>query len=804
MPVQLRFYNQQTAPRGQVTPLFRGTGAARVGAAITRAGAQLEQGQREWNAKVERQQAQDASTLALRVTAETRAQFANRMTELQENGEPGLPDFTGTVGREYQQHVDQALESVPEWARERVGKSLLVYGDTLGQQALGIETKARWSKRADDLEVGIKSTVDAVERSPGTYENSRAQLVEGIEESQLPPAMRAAAMENVERMLPAAYARGLVASNPGLVSGSFNGRFESRDPVLNALPLQTRMQIKARADTVINTRMASARADLSNRTKDIVAATAAGNGDTVKPVTQAEYQAAFGPVEGLVKFKEYRSDVDLAALTHTMKGMDSDQLADLVMTADSKVAGEGAAEGARIADVIRKQANRIESMRRGEANAARADLAGVIEEEFAAAMAGEDFDRLSLDAFLPAYTDTEQAQNAYREWITSIDALEMRRDIQDDSPAEAVGKIKSRFDDAMEFKTAQKLIGEVQTLQQRREEDPAGQVMTYSGPVRQAWVEYNTAETPEDRRSAARQYAETMIEEQERIGVPADKRRLLPDGFVEQVSAQFAEATAPGVANGQQLTALVQQYRSDFGDRWPEVVGELIEKKALPSIAIPIASGMDAGPARLLASTVNMKWAEFNLKQGDGKLIDDAVTTELGEFRTTLNPLNGITNGPEMFGSFHDAARRLAYNYTSTGMDYEKAAKRAAQEVVTGRYHFENSYRVPNQAAVNAGGLALVTSGAAYYKAELAKSRIGVVGTEAASEEARQAAADNSVWVTAPDESGLVLMHGGYAVPGMDGNPIALPWSELSSVWGSLSDLEQVSFKTTSWLERRF
>lgn len=798
MPVQLRFYQQNTAPGGQVTPLFRGSQAASIGAAVSGLGADLERGQREYDQKVERQQAQDASTMALRITAETRTAFANRLTELQENGEPGLPEFTRTVANEYQQYRDRALEGVPDWARQRVQNSLLAYGDTLSQQALGIETKARWQKRADDLEVGIEGSVLSVERAPGTYQQVREQTAALIEDSQLPPAMRAAAMDRLDKQLPVAYATGLLASNPSGMAGMFNSRFETSDPVLKDLPLQTRMSLKAKADNIVNSRMASARADLTVRQSDHLAAAYAGKPSSVKEITLPEFQAAHGGAEGAVRFAKYQQGLELANTVSAMPGMTNDQLAAVVEAAKAAIEGPGAAEAAKRADVIEKTAAAIERERRNAATAERQALATVMSEEMAAAMDGEEYDRLSLDAFIEAYPDVDQAQAKYRDWITALDALEMGRALPDMPAGEAFDAVSSRFASPFEVETWQKLIGEIAKLQQQRADDPAAAALSVSPTAQRYWQEYMQAGDLAVRNEAFGMYAETMREEQERLQIPSDQRRILPKNFVEGVKAQFAQAQSPEAVNGEQMMAIVQGLRNDAGAMWPEVAMELMASEAMPEIAIPIASGMAEGPSRLLMQNAGRPWADFHLETADQKNIDSALTSELADFRKTVNPMMGVNNGTGLYNTYRDAARRLAYVYTANGMTAVDAAEQAAQEVIAERYHFQDNYRVPKQAAVNAGGFDLIERGAEHFKETLLKERmLSVVGTDAAKQSVVESLVDGSVWITSPDERGLVLTYNGMAVEDADGQPVALPWS-------TLSDVGRAFFAETNWLERRF
>jgi hypothetical protein len=308
MAVKLQLYSQRTTAQGSVTPLFRGSNAASLGGAIASAGNQFAAGVREHEQEVDRQQQQDAATTALRVTAEARTKFATRLTEMQEQGEAGLPGFTAAVSGEYQQFMESTLAGVPDFARQRVKNSLLMYGDTLSQTSIGIETKARWTKRADDLQTGIDGAVNFVSMQPGSYASTKAELEGQINDSQLPPAMRAAALENVNKQLPVAYAMGLSESNPGAVLGSFNRNGSSKDPVINSLPVNKRLQIKAHANQLVETRMSNARADLKIRMQDEVATIQAGN-EPKTSVSREAVIAAYGPAKGALAWEAFQQDV---------------------------------------------------------------------------------------------------------------------------------------------------------------------------------------------------------------------------------------------------------------------------------------------------------------------------------------------------------------------------------------------------------------------------------------------------------------------------------------------------------------
>jgi len=75
----------------------------------------------------------------------------------------------------------------------------------------------------------------------------------------------------------------------------------------------------------------------------------------------------------------------------------------------------------------------------------------------------------------------------------------------------------------------------------------------------------------EDKQAAARKFADTTLMEQQRVGVPAEQRQILPSYYVDTVNKQIA--TAADSEDPQKrigLIARVQQEAALWGDdNWP-------------------------------------------------------------------------------------------------------------------------------------------------------------------------------------------------------------------------------------------
>jgi len=338
-------------------------------------------------------------------------------------------------------------------------------------------------------------------------------------------------------------------------------------------------------------------------------------------------------------------------------------------------------------------------------------------------------------------------------------------------------------------------------VQTQRNADPAAFLMAVSPTVQERYAgvlearEQALAATDKATQAAAlgqmrqkgQAFTDFLLSEQARLGVPADKRKVMPDNLAAQVMSDFDSSMASGdIAGGvQRLRATVAM----FGDG---------AAKAIPQL------GANAGPtARMALEGIDVRTIESYVAaaaQGDGlkKSIESSAWNDMQDtVRKQLGALDatGATEWPEYF----DITLKVAAQKVKLGMDPKQAATQAASETINSRYLFAGtgatiSYRVPLRdpqgGAIDAQG---VVRSATRTLDSLRPAEIGLndaVPTGISTDEYKayriRRIQQTGKWLTSADESGLELAYtddNGRLVQVKDaaGRPFKRTWQDLLS-----------------------
>lgn len=285
-------------------------------------------------------------------------------------------------------------------------------------------------------------------------------------------------------------------------------------------------------------------------------------------------------------------------------------------------------------------------------------------------------------------------------------------------------------------------------------------------------------EAPDDP-VAARQYADATLAEQARLGVPQTQRRIMP---AEQIAATV-EQIRTATNEGQNMARTMQVMQRQWGNHWPQVHSEIA--KELPGAAMVIGTMTRPDQqlaAERLAEAAKVGKGEYEkmLEQGERTDLQREVTSGLSPFLSTLinNP-----GGMETYGTVAESVYLLALANRAGGASVSRAVRTAVNDVLGKAYQFDGTYRVPTEIDARAvrNGAARVLENLDTLDMDLPVSIMGLeeADTRAAYVDALKA---NGFFVTAPDESGLVLYEGSTrSAVTIDGEPVVFTWEELMS-----------------------
>lgn len=287
--------------------------------------------------------------------------------------------------------------------------------------------------------------------------------------------------------------------------------------------------------------------------------------------------------------------------------------------------------------------------------------------------------------------------------------------------------------------------------------------------------------TPDQRAAAVH----ALMSEQERLGVPVDKRRPIAVG---QISADVQTLTHTDPSKADMGLALGQKAAA-YGDAWPEVFGSYV-KAGLPAgfqaLAIMDRPDQAAGRAEfqralsLQAEKGGLAALRESVGKEAAKTVDQGLDDRLADFKASVIHAR---DGVRMFDTFRDSVKALAYYKSMQGNG--NALEDAYQDVLGKRYDFDGTMRVPK------GQLSDVKQATRQVMRTMVPGDLPALesGTAGLSEQDRQLKLWNSVqsngqWVPSPDDGGLHLIVRGnnnqvIPITRADGKPVEVRFDRL-------------------------
>lgn len=324
---------------------------------------------------------------------------------------------------------------------------------------------------------------------------------------------------------------------------------------------------------------------------------------------------------------------------------------------------------------------------------------------------------------------------------------------------------------------------------QAREDDPASFLIARTDFGKEAYAQF-TAQmadknaSPEMRTAYADMYANKMRQEQARLGIAPDKVRIVPQAYVDQLSAKLNNPAL----NGGSL-AIVQGLEAEaklWGSHWPEVYRQMA-KNVQPVVRV-IGSGVKSDAAQVLADLSAVSLPDI-LKDQNTERAGQIKKDVLDAFKPLAGSMGGQDGAISVFNDFREQAEKLAAKYVIGGMTSSDAATKAFDDLVGFKYTFQDGYRVPKEPGIDA---AQVMAGAAAvktligegkgYQPAAARDTLGGLSPDYLARETARAYARDGKWVTSPDEKGLMLTYNDRAVRMPDGGPLIVPWRELQDL----------------------
>lgn len=754
-------YQQQRAPRGDL-PIARASMATAddpTGRVLEQAGRGLEQIALRQQAAVERTQEEDGKAYAGTALSNARLYWDTEFQRRADTAQPGAPDFTGTMVKDYQAWAAEQESSAPTPAAKRFLQAhLRAYGDSLQGRALNYEADQRLAFRTTSYEGAALNWSKVVNQDNSQYSVGKSALTETLPDvgpanrqklldSALKQLRNAAAQKDLaersdlafdalERALPTAAPgappvaqypeRGLRNNNPGNIikSGiSWPGKTVGEDPRFetfdspeagiaalgsNLLAYQRRYGLNTVQGIISRWAPSS-----ENNTAAYVGQVSKALG--VKPdqaINVADPATLRKLTESIIQVengKQPYSDGQLRT------GVDSALSGQPVMVASAGPV----AVSMPVSDVPQERVSTgvpwIDDMTVPELVAYRREAATAEKRKMAEAQAalrktGTDLEAMALagqappQAMIPSRNQYRQAygqlegDERYDNEVAGMIALgDSIRSMATMSPTER----------AAELARSVPRPGPGFDQQQR----------VYQARVKAAAaVEKALDDDPAayvGRSATTIQAARQSMTDAMGSGDPARQRQAAS----RYAELQIAEQSRLGVAEPKILTtpeaeAIVQTFldqreggntaadlvsglEQQWGAYWPQVYGQLAKTGKMPPAALVIPNIRDAGARERAA-----RWSQPEAMKGIKLRVPAAEQTETRDsLRDELEPFYrslAVQNGGE--ATYRDVvgvAETLALGYVAQGKNPRDAARQAAAEAANSNYEFGPTYRVP-------------------------------------------------------------------------------------------------------------
>ena len=346
--------------------------------------------------------------------------------------------------------------------------------------------------------------------------------------------------------------------------------------------------------------------------------------------------------------------------------------------------------------------------------------------------------------------------------------------------------------------------------------DPSAYVANYSPQVKDLYqqqaqlAETAQATVPQDQRAVAMDvarrsfanYAHATLAEQERLGVPVQKRAILPEAEAANIAAGITRIDATTTDPVTAINQVAQRYGQGMGtnDYWPQVYGQLVTQGKLPG-PYQVLGTMDREDQKVAAADLSRAMGVIAQKGGmaavkagatdQAKEIDKQIETYLEPFRLSTGPNQG---GEQLYHTVQEAAQALAYYYAYRGESASNAATHAVDGIINHKYDFgsfgNNTVRVPKEGDQD---MVRVTQRAAeQVQQSINADQLGPIpGSPTRTPAERKAlwleAIRNGGWANNEDDTGIVLMaqlRNGAQVPVRlaDGTTVSLMFRDAPAI----------------------
>lgn len=378
------------------------------------------------------------------------------------------------------------------------------------------------------------------------------------------------------------------------------------------------------------------------------------------------------------------------------------------------------------------------------------------------------------------YRDVLALQPAYQSIISS----------PADIGLQTVNALRPSADDSdFEFKQRRYAMAakKYQQTIQAREKDPGGWMAQNIPSVQQAYQAYQ--QDPQN----AQELVKQISMQKQRLGIKS--KDVIPDALADGLIKQIN-------TNQEQDVAAIQGIGQQFGQFAPQVM-EQVQKKAGPVLQVVMATN-NPRAANLLWQNRDVKTADLKdaVNTASSGAADSADSSWASQSKDMANTMTMQPGGITVWNNFNDQGRRLTYLNMQRGMSASDAAQQAFDDMLGSQYQVKGTWRLPVSSNLD---IKDVSDGLDKFMQDLKPEDITpLLGDPRLSDEVNRKQSldrikDNGEWITNSDETGLMLTLNGLVVGDKNGNPLQIPFNQLSGLGSQnrsyLNQLSKEAFK---------
>lgn len=202
---------------------------------------------------VTRQQKEDAIAWVSKASSDDQIKWMTRLEELKLAAEPGAPDFTPRLLKEFEDYSAKALENAPDEARSFYAADMDRRRVYLASQALPFQSAQMRLHNESQYAAGLDADARSIALDPGLYDESRARRLAVLNESSLPASVKTKLIGDAEATMAYAAGAAMIDRDPhGAVAAmEAASRGEAVDGFrwINRLDSDRIQQLRTRAQT---------------------------------------------------------------------------------------------------------------------------------------------------------------------------------------------------------------------------------------------------------------------------------------------------------------------------------------------------------------------------------------------------------------------------------------------------------------------------------------------------------------------------------------------------------------------------